>query len=88
VVKVPPNEKAPVAAGASGIAGMCTTRVRLRVSLAEYEEHRERTAREEAGPGTDWRYAAWAEALVPVLREVAYRSAVQVAEVSEAVVQT
>jgi hypothetical protein len=45
-------------------------RDRLRVSLAGYDEHRERTAREGADPDADWWYKAWAAAVVPVLREV------------------
>jgi len=49
---------------------MSSTRDRLRVSLAGYDEHRERTAREGTDPDADWWYAAWAEALVPVLREI------------------
>jgi hypothetical protein len=44
---------------------------RLRVSLAEYEAHRERTAREGGDPDAEWWYAAWAEALAPALREAA-----------------
>jgi hypothetical protein len=47
-----------------------TVRDRLRVSLAGYDEHRERAAREGADPDADWWHAAWAEALVPVLREI------------------
>jgi hypothetical protein len=47
-----------------------STRDRLRVSLAGYDEHRERTAAEGADPDEGWWYKAWAETVVPVLREV------------------
>lgn len=49
---------------------MSTIENRLRVSVAEYEYHRERTAKAGSDPDAGWWYAAWAEALIPVLKEL------------------
>ena len=46
------------------------THTRLRVAVAEYEGHLARVGSPEHDPDADWWYAAWAEALVPVLKDV------------------
>lgn len=45
-------------------------RDRLRVSVAEYEYHRERAGEPDADLDAFWWYAAWGEALVPVLKAI------------------
>jgi hypothetical protein len=45
-------------------------RDRLRLSVAEYEHHRECRPDPDTDPDAYWWYAAWGEALIPVLKEV------------------